>query len=342
MNIIYKLFDEQFVIDLFKDKILPLYPDFTLVKKVEIHDHKKFIWEETYHVVIEFITTFVNKNGKAKKLPIYCSAHSDEPRKNVYDSLKFLWEHGFSRGYLSIPHPLFYSDYFQGTFYRGVKGRNLYQYIRERNLAEVESIVIKAAAWFAKLHSIPTKNARNFNEENSRIATVFPGIDHVLYRIKQHYPRFLNAFKQIYKIVNEQEINFLASIGKRWLVHGDAHPENIIRMSPRKIAIIDFTDLCLSDFARDLGAFLQQLEYMCNRKINSKGYAAKIKKIFLDNYLLNAKIILDEPLQKRINSYYYWTAVRSATFFLLKDKPEPERAYPIINQVCQDLNIKID
>lgn len=340
MNKVLKLFDEQYVINLLKDEVLSLYPDFVDIKKVGINAHKQHIWEETYHVVIEFAATFITREGKAKVLPIYCSAHSDEPRKNVYDGLKFLWEHGFSKGYLSIPHPLFYSDYFQGTFYRGVKGRDLYQYIRKKDLAEVESIVPKAAAWFAKLHSVSTKNARNFNKENSRIATVFPGIDHILYRIEEYYPDYLDIFKEIYKKVNEQEKSFLASIDKRWLVHGDAHPENIIRMSPRKIAIIDFTDLCLSDFARDVGTFLQQLEYMYNRKVNDKIYTAKIKKIFLDNYFLNAKITLDKSLQERIDNYYNWTAIRTATFFLLKDESEPERAEPLIKQVCQ--NLKID
>ena len=72
--------------------------------------------------------------------------------------MRFLWDKGFSSGYLTIPHPLFYSKYFQGTFYRGVEGRNLYQYIREGDIEEVDKIVVKAAKWFTKLHDI--KNAK--------------------------------------------------------------------------------------------------------------------------------------------------------------------------------------
>jgi len=41
MNIIYKLFNEQFVKDLFKKKILPKYPDFIDIKKIKIQPHKK-------------------------------------------------------------------------------------------------------------------------------------------------------------------------------------------------------------------------------------------------------------------------------------------------------------
>ena len=113
MNIILQLSDEKFVIELFKKKVLPLYPDFSSIKKIKILFHKNHVWESTYHVVYEFKTTFVTNDKKQKELPIFCSAHSDEPRKNVYDSLKFLWEHGFGNSYLTIPHPLFYSDEFK-------------------------------------------------------------------------------------------------------------------------------------------------------------------------------------------------------------------------------------
>ena len=195
MNKILHLFDEQYVIDLLNKKVLPLYPDFDSIKKVKIRAYKKNIWEKTYHVVIEFKTIFITKEGKKKVLPIICSAHSDEPRKNVYDSLRFLWDKGFSSGYLTIHHPLFYSKYFQGTFYREVEGRNLYQYIREGDIEEVDKIVVKAAKWFTKLHDI--KNAKNFNVENSRIETVFPGINHIVERIKHDYPQYYEKLSDI-------------------------------------------------------------------------------------------------------------------------------------------------
>ncbi len=339
MNIINQLLDEQYVLDLFKKELLPLYSDFVDVKKVKIKLWKDHIWEKTYHVVFEFTTSFIDQEGKVKKLPIFCTAHSDEPRKNVYDSLKFLWDNGFSKGNLSIPHPLFYSDYFKGTFYRGVKGKNLYQFIRESNLEQIEKIIPKTAAWFAKLHKIPAEKARNFNEENSRIETVIPGIKHILESIKNNKPELLSTYEKIYKIVNEKEKKFLASTPLRWLVHGDAHPENIIKMSSKKIAIIDFTDLCLSDFARDIGSFFQQLEFMCNRKIIDKNYTLKIKKLFLENYCENTNIKIDDFLKERINNYYNWTSMRTATFFILKDNAEPERAYPLIDKVKKNLNI---
>ncbi|MEA3463674.1 MAG: aminoglycoside phosphotransferase family protein, partial [Patescibacteria group bacterium] len=340
--IINNLFNEQFVMELFKKQILPCYPDFVSIKKIKIQPHKEYIWESTYHVVIEFKTIFIVNNGEEVDLPIFCSAHSDEPRENAYDALKYLWNSGFVKGNLTIPRPLFFSKKFNGIFYRGAEGVNLYQFIRNSNLVEVERIVAQAAKWFAKLHSLPVKNAYNFNPENSRIKTVIPGVDHILEKIRNDYPQYSEIYQKAYKVFITNEENFLSSAKKRWLIHGDAHPENVIRMSKKTIALIDFTDICLSDFTRDIGSFFQQIEFMCGRKINSPDFAKRIKNIFLDNYLNNVKIKLDESLQKRIDNYYNWTSMRTATFFLLRAKPEPERAHGLLAKVCSDMKLDCD
>ena len=335
MNKILQLLNEEFVFDYLSKELLPLYSDFKKIKKIKIIQHKDNIWHTTYHVVLEFKTSFLCKDGKVKTLPIFCSAHSDEPRKNVYDSLHFLWDNSFSKGYLSIPHPLFFSKYFNATFYRGVNGYNLYCYIRDKDLAAVKDIVIKFAKWLVKLHNIKTK--KNFNPINSRIETVYPGVGHILTRIKKDYPKYEQIYKDIYKNIVNNENLFLNGLKKKWLIHGDAHPENVIKMSPRKIGVIDFTDLCLSDFARDLGSFTQQLDYMIMRKMDNQKYANKIKKIFLNNYFLNSKEKHTDEVQARINNYYNWTAMRTATFFLIKSGPEPKRAAPLIENVRKNI-----
>ena len=338
-NKILKLFDEQYVIELFKKEVLPQYPDFVDIKRVEIIPQKKLIWEETYHVVVEFKTTFVTNQKKIKKLHIFCTAHSSESRINVYKALKYLWHHSFGTGYLTIPHPLFYSEYFNGTFYRGVTGHNLYYYIREKNLAEIENIVPKAAAWFAKLHKMPVEEEIYINKRNSRLRTVLPGQEHIWDDIGEFYPEYLDFYKKAYDIFVSEEENFFNSTEKRWVIHGDAHPENIIKMGRKKIAGIDFTDISVSDFARDVGCFLQQVEYMIGRKIGDQQYAEKIKSLFLENYLKSAKIEMSDSLEARISNYYNWTAIRTATFFLIKDKAEPERSKPLIEMVKKNLKI---
>jgi len=209
----------------------------------------------------------------------------------------------------------------------------LYSYIKTKNLAEIKKIIPLAAAWFAKLHNLPVKNAKNFNKENSRIETVIPGQKHILKQIKINYPSYFNIYQKAYNYFVKEEENFLSSTKERWLIHGDAHPENIIKISGTKLGLIDFTDICLSDFARDLGCFLWQFEFMVDRKIGNKKFSDEIKNLFLENYFKDVKMKLDGALKERINNYSNWTAIRTATFFLIKDKAEPERAEALIKKI---------
>ncbi|MDA3839630.1 MAG: aminoglycoside phosphotransferase family protein [Patescibacteria group bacterium] len=341
MNKIYQLFDEKFVKELFTKKVLPLYPEFDKIKSIKIIPHKKGIWGKYYyHVVIEFKTVFITKEGKIKELPIFCSAHDSEPRKNVHAVLKYLWENSFSKGHLSIPHPLFYSNEFRATFYRGVKGHTLYYYIKEDDRKNVEEILPKVASWFAKLHNLNTEGARNFNKNNSRIKTVVPGEKKLFEKIFYQYPKYLYIYEKAYAIFIKKENKYLNNPNnKHCLVHGDAHPENIIKMGKKKIGVIDFADMSLSDPARDIGSFLQQLFYMSKRKTNDRRYGNKLKKIFLDAYLKNAKIKMTESLEERIEMYYNWTSLRTATHLLLMDHPQPQRADMLIKEVKRKLKI---
>ncbi|MDP2708844.1 MAG: aminoglycoside phosphotransferase family protein [bacterium] len=342
MNKINSLLDQKFVLDFFMKEIQPKYPQYPIIKKISLNLVKNNIWTTTYHVVIEYKAVFSDTGGKRKTLPIYCTAHSDEPRLNSFEATTFLWQSGFNRGNLTMPRPLLYSPYFNAFFYQGLKGENLYHFIRHKNLSAVESITAKTAAWFAKLHRLPAERAKNFNPLNSRVETIIPGMAHALAKVKEFYPRYYEVCRQAYEIINRAEKNFFASTEKRWLIHGDAHPENIISISQNKIGVIDFTDICLADFARDLGAFTQQLEFMAQNKIQNPAYVEKIKKLFLSEYLKNAKLDLDDSLKGRVANYYHWTALRTAIFFLLKDRPEPERAHGLLIKISCDLNLNIN
>jgi hypothetical protein len=59
----------------------------------------------------------------------------------------------------------------------------------------------------------------------------------------------------------------------------------------------------------------------------------------LEEYLKNAKIKLDKKLKERIDNYYFWTATRTASFFLLKDNEEPGRGKELIEQIKTNLKI---
>ncbi len=342
MNKIRKLLDEKYVTDYLRKKLLPLYPDFRTIEKIRIIPHKKLIWETTYHVVFEFEASFLAHDGTHHTLPIFCTAHSNESRKCVFKSLDFLWRQGFSSGNLSIPHPLFYSPYFKGTFYRGVEGRNLYYYIRKNDREIIEEMIPRTAGLFAKLHSIFPDPSFQPDKHYARIKTINPGVIHILDRIKNEHPDYFSFYQEAYNIFLTHEKSFFTPGQERWLVHGDAHPENIIRMSSDKIALIDFTDLSLSDFARDLGSFTQQTAYMIGRKINDQTFSDRMCRLFLSEYSRITGINLDSPeILARIKLYHNWTNMRTATHFLLKIDPEPLRAEELMRLVSQDLNIKL-
>lgn len=338
-NIIYNLLSEEFILKFFTKRVLPKYPDFKKIKKIAIKPVKKHIWQTTYHVVIQYDVSLQRRDGKVSRLPIYASAHSHEPRKIIHHVLTYLRDHDFSKGFLTIPNPLFYSNYYKAVFYRGVNGHNLLYYLKNKDIETSKRITEKTAAWLAKLHALPTGDMANFNEGINRINTAIPGKKMVLEQVASRFPDHLEAVKKIYLALAEREKKFLSSTRRRWLIHGDAHPENVIKMGRQKIAVIDYTDFCLSDFARDLGSFLQQLEYMCFRKTGDRQFTDDLKKLFLDKYLKYAKLKPSDGLNDRIKTYYNWTAFRTSLFFLLKHEPDIQRTDELHAEIISSLQI---
>jgi len=339
MNIIYQLLDPEFARAYLAERLLPCYPAYKSLGEIIIRPVKQHIWEHTYHVVIEYQTELLSRKGQVLNLPIYASAHSNEPRKNVYDGMKFLWRHGFYRGKLTMPRPLFYSQQFKAVFYRGIRGRSLYEYIRAGEPVAVAEMIARTAGLFAKLHCLPVAAARNFNRKNSRLDTVIPSISHMNQRIKDKYPHLHSPFKKIYNIFIAAEKAFLTDPRHRWLVHGDAHPGNVIKIDGQKAGLIDFTDLCLADFARDLGSFLQQTQYMMRSNNFSEDFIVEQKDSFIRSYQASAKMKVDDEIQQRIKIYYYWTVLRTAATFLLKEKADPAEAEKMIRSVAEEMRV---
>lgn len=341
MNKILSLFDKQTVRSLLEKEVLPLYPDFKKIVSLTIKPYKKLIWTTTYHVVIAYRLVMAKADGEEHQIEIVCSAHSHEARENVFKVLNFLWNSGLSDGGIALPRPLFYNSEFNGTFYRAIEGKNLLSFIKTDNREKVESMVVQAASLFARLHalSLPADAQDIFTADNSLVRTVVPGRDLIVWEIGQRFrEKYVHDIAGFYEVFIKREEEFFASTDKRWLIHGDAHPENIIAVGADKIGLIDFTDFCPADFARDLGAFMQQLEYKIKRNLQDVDFALAMKRLFLDAYLRAAGLPLDDSLQRRLDLYYNWTAIRTATFWLLKHDCEPDKAEAVIASVKNNLN----
>jgi aminoglycoside phosphotransferase len=327
-NIIHELLREDLVKKLLEKKLGKK------IKLVCIDPIKKHIWHTTYHVVFRYI---VKIEGVEKN--IFVTAHDHEPREVALKSLKYLFSNGFGSGNYLVPEPLFYVKKYNATFYIGLEGYNLFHYIKENNHKEIRRLIIKTAEWFAKLHQLSTRNKLIFRENNSKISIVSPGVGAVLSAVNTQYPQYIHDYDKFYRYFIESENRNFAQT-KLTMIHGDAHPENVIRIDGEKIGVIDFVDMSVGDRARDLGTFLQQLDYMTGRKIGDEKFVTEIKSSFLTTYLKSAKIEMTDNLAERIKLYYNWTAIRTATFFLMKHNPEPERAEPLICEVRKNLNIK--
>lgn len=334
MNRINQLFDEKFVENFFKKRILPLYPDARDIVRIKIKPYKKLVWKTTYHVVLDFLVEFELKNSKRRKTHIVCSAHSSESRDLAFSVLQYLWKRRLGKGVV-LPRPLFYCDYFKGYFYRALSGKNLYNYILERNEEKIIDLTARSGVLFARLHKLSLKGSLpKLHLDNAKIATVIPGKERINNEFRNRYneEKANNIIDQYNNCIAIEE-EYLSSKPKLCLVHGDAHTENILRVSKNKVGLIDFSDFCLGDFARDVGTFIQQLAYKLEIKYTDQDFIKKMKNLFLNEYLKEANIELDENLQKRLDNYYNWTALRTAAYWLMKDKAEPERAEAIFNHL---------
>lgn len=343
MNKIRQLLDEQFVLGLFRRELLGKYPDLGQINRVAIHPYKDQIWETTYHVVIGYDVFFLKSDGQEEIVPVVCSAHSSEPRENVFTALKYLWAQGFPAGEIDIPEPLFYSEEFRGTFYRALAGESLLYYIKKHDLDVVAEMVVSSARLLARLHSLPATTAANFNPDNSRIRTVMPGVGLILSEMNQRYAgRYDDDLRELYDgFMASEEQYFRQPSELLSLIHGDAHPENVIRTAPGRIGLIDFTDICLGDFTRDLGSFLQQLEYKVVNKLKDPGYAAELKDLFLQEYWQASARRWSPAIQERIDLYYNWTAVRSATYWFLKFEPDEQRAAELLAKIKSGVTMRL-
>ncbi len=339
MNKILPLFDAAFVLDFFQRELPPLYPAFSAVKSVVIKPYKKQVWETTYHVVIGFDVIFAAPGGREETIPVVCSAHSEEPRENIFLALKYLWARDFPTAGIDLPRPLFYSPEFRGTFYQGLVGENLLHYIKIKDEATVAEIIGAAAGLFARLHRLPVP-AADFNPQNARLKTVIPGVEFIFKEMAARYHnRYDEDFKKIYRRFIDAEEKFLAASPSLCLIHGDAHPGNIIKTGPDKIGLIDFTDLCRGDFARDLGAFCQQLDYKLGGSGEKSETAARLKELFLASYLRSAGLEMDADLKRRVDLYYQWTAMRTVVFWFLRDQSDPKRGEELLRKVKEDLGL---
>lgn len=309
-------------------------PDFA--KKHDLSDLtvkpiKRKIGKNFHHIVARYDAASIENN------PVFCSTSSDHSRKSAFEVLKFINTHGFKNTGIFLPKPLFFEKEMAAFFYQGVDGKNLLHYIKQN--IDLTDYIGQTAQWIAHLHNTPIKGAEKLNQINSRIETVVPGPEKFLAKIEKKFPNHFKDVSQNFKALVEWENKDLKTLKHLYLIHGDFHPENvIINKTDGKISGIDFTDICLADWARDIGNFLQQFGFMSSGKLEKEDIQ-KYKNQFLEKYLSLREIKQTKEIEKRINIYMAWTALRSAIYFLVKAPAEPDNAKTVLKEVNKYINL---
>lgn len=323
---ITQLFNPDFV----KQYLAKNAPEF--VKNNDLSDLtitpiKRDIGITSYHVVIRF------DSASCKDMPIFCSAHSKENRENPYHALAYIEKNSPTDPSFLIPKPLFFDKEMSAFFYQGHEGKNFLYFLKNESF-DISEYIKKTAKWISTLHSIPTGKAENYNKENSKIKTTIPGPEKFIPKIQRIFPEFLDQIRTAFEKISSEEEELFLKLDKKCLIHGDLHPENVIITKTGDVSIIDFTDACLSDWTRDVGNFIQQLGYM-SRGARDEKETEKNQKLFYDEYLKERSISSSQEIEKRIELYKSWSALRSTIYFLTKADPEPENA----RQTLKELNI---
>ncbi|OGF22943.1 hypothetical protein A2Y83_01630 [Candidatus Falkowbacteria bacterium RBG_13_39_14] len=320
-----QLLDDKFIRDFLDGNLKAFFEGAVKIKNIKRIIHKEVRGNYDYTLVIEFYVKILFEAKKTREKSIFCKAHSDEKKNKSTYYMEMLYKNGFDRGLYQVPRPLTYLPDLRAGFYEGVQGHNLLYYLKQRDFDKIENIVKSAAHWISKLHELKFHQFNSLKLNIARIKDNKPPIKQVLSDMKSNYKRLYEEFIPLYQTTIECETAFLKELRrgeKAKIIYADYHPENIIipSYSRNEIAVIDFTDLALGDPYRDVGTFIEQVEFM-SRKYMPADKARQWRKIFLEEYIKISNVKLTSREIQRINLYCLWTSLRNIIYFYYKKDP---------------------
>ena len=129
---------------------------------------KENITHDYYSIVVAYPISYVNSRVEHQAV-IYCSAHSNDSRRQAMENLEFLWRKNIPGEQFLTNKPLFYDSQYGAMFYLGLPGDNLCQYFTTHSREEISSQLTPLAQWLARLHTLTL----GFNEwPESRIQKI--------------------------------------------------------------------------------------------------------------------------------------------------------------------------
>lgn len=309
-------------------EVKPIISDI-VVKQVELI---KSNFHQDYYNLVAAYTLSCLEDGQKKEMVIYCSAHSSESRQQTMNNLRLLWLKKVPDNQFQANRPLFYEPGCRALFYVGLPGRNLYQCFEIGQEEKINDYLQLTAKWLSRLHRLTLGMKDWPGGQQQLIGQVVPGRLRALKRIEQNCLQYHNRFIRLYDLLEKREASHWPKQEGLAMIHGDLHPENIV-INDQGAAIIDWADASLGDPARDLGSFIQQLIFMGQRHIPDQAYWQQAQALFLETYQQASGVRLTADWSARLETYYYFTAFRTAIYFVTKSGPEPERADGLLTEV---------
>jgi len=311
----YRLSDlakPEVVKTILQDILAEFYPDHTKVTDISLTTHKRHFKDTALsRIVIGCTITCSDK----KPLELIIAAAEDGTREEAFANTQLLYQHGFDRGNLLVTRPLVYLAGPQAMVYETAMGKPLYQFLKQQPaFDDLLQPLNLAASWLKKLHQLEltpdeAKIIRGYNWDRV-VGLIKPYINIFAEESAKQSEKLKKILQRL--IAYHQDLS--GPVQPR-LVYGDYHPENIIisSLQAKEIIGIDFTDLTYGDPYRDLGTFIQQLDFMSQRFL-PREEINKLKKHFLRSYFDRRFSELPLAYIQRINLYQALTALRTAVW----------------------------
>jgi hypothetical protein len=277
--------------------------------------------------VIEFKLELLNsENGEQHHIFINLIGkhRNDWLLEVVFNLLQELWDKSWFNDeddqYLRICRPIgYFSDHklMVTSKATGVElGKIILQLLQggsHEKAILIETYVLKAARWLAKLHNIEgVRNAPSFSFEKEE-EKLREWSNHLGFIFPSYSERVCDIYSQI--LDKERDLDARSFI----LIHGDFNPNNIFVEEPTsKLTVIDFEQSCIFHPAKDLGYFIAKLQ-SAKKKYDLPLDMEHLEQKFLDTYYTSASRESDSGIIElfKARSYIqhlhfrYWTCKRN-------------------------------
>lgn len=320
------LLNDKFIRNFFDGNLKLFFEGAKQIKSIDKTIYKDIRGNYDYTLIIEFNLEIIFNDKKILKKSVFCKAHSNEKKNKSIYYMDILYKNGFNEGLYQVPRSLIYLPEFCAGFYEGTQGHNLLYYLKHHDYDKIKTGVVDAARWLAKLHNISPEKFNSSKPGFTWIKDNYPPAKRVLKEMNENYSGLYKTFSPLYEKILKFEDKFLKNLKKEdtaKIIYADYHPENIIvpNYSHQGITVIDFTDLSLGDQFRDVGTFMEQVEFM-SRKYMPSSKSKYWPNIFLTAYLKASDIEPNTDDLRRINLYRAWSCLRNIVYFYYKEDPD--------------------